>query len=66
MRAVVFDIDGTLSDASHRLHHVTGGNRNWDAFFTEMAADPVVEPIRDLRATVAACQNRVLERRAKQ
>jgi hypothetical protein len=48
MRAVIFDIDGTLADASHRLHHVTGGNRNWDAFFAAMGDDPVVEPIRDL------------------
>jgi len=48
MRAVIFDIDGTLADASHRLHHVTGSNRNWDAFFAAMGDDPVVEPIRDL------------------
>lgn len=48
MRTVIFDLDGTLSDATHRLHHVTGGNRNWDAFFAGMGDDPVVEPIRDL------------------
>jgi predicted kinase len=48
MRAVIFDIDGTLSDPTHRLHHVTGDNRNWDAFFGEMGADPIHEPIRKL------------------
>jgi predicted kinase len=47
-RAVLFDIDGTLADASHRLHHIQNGSRNWDAFFTEAANDPVIEPIREL------------------
>lgn len=48
MRCVIFDIDGTLADASHRLHHVRGGKRDWSAFFAAMGDDPVVEPIRDL------------------
>lgn len=30
-RAIICDIDGTLSDPTHRLHHVTGGKKNWDA-----------------------------------
>lgn len=47
-RAVIFDIDGTLADATHRLHHIQNGSRNWDAFFAEAANDPVIEPIRDL------------------
>jgi predicted kinase len=36
---IVFDIDGTLSDPSHRLHHVTNGKRDWDAFFAGMGED---------------------------
>ncbi len=51
MQAVIFDIDGTLADASHRLHYVTGGNRNWDAFFGAMCKDLLVVPIRDLLMT---------------
>ncbi|MDY3551487.1 AAA family ATPase [Gemmata sp. JC717] len=47
-KAVIFDIDGTLADATHRLHHIQNGSRNWDAFFAEAAKDPVIEPIRDL------------------
>lgn len=47
-RAVIFDIDGTLADASHRLHHITGGKRDWDAFFGTMGDDTPVEPICDL------------------
>jgi hypothetical protein len=31
---VVVDLDGTLADCSHRLHHIKGrGRKNWDAFF---------------------------------
>lgn len=48
MRAVIFDIDGTLSDPEHRLHHITGDRRDWDAFFAAMGNDGLHEPIRDL------------------
>jgi hypothetical protein len=43
--AIIFDIDGTLSDVTHRRHHVTNGNRDWDAFFGAMGDDPVVEDV---------------------
>ncbi len=29
---IVFDIDGTLADLSHRLHYITGEHKDWDAF----------------------------------
>ena len=48
MKTVIFDIDGTLADASHRLHWVTGGKRDWPAFFAAMNRDTVVAPIREL------------------
>ena len=30
----VFDLDGTLADVRHRLHHIEGRRRDWDAFFS--------------------------------
>jgi predicted kinase len=51
-KAIVFDIDGTLSNLSHRLHHIQGGNRNWDAFFAAVDADTVNEPVRWLHSLV--------------
>ena len=39
MSFYVFDLDNTISDPSHRLHHVKNGNHNWDAFFTECVDD---------------------------
>ena len=37
--AVIFDIDGTLADCEHRRHHVAGKKKNFDAFYSAMAAD---------------------------
>lgn len=45
MKAVIVDIDGTLSDATHRLHHITGGQKDWDAFFEAMVHDGCHEAI---------------------
>ena len=44
MRAVLFDIDGTLADCEHRRAHLP----NWGKFFGEMHLDPVIEPIATL------------------
>lgn len=52
-KTVIFDLDGTLADAAHRLHHIQNGSRNWDAFFAGCVDDPVIEPIRDLANLVA-------------
>lgn len=39
-RFIVCDIDGTIADASHRVHHVKGdGPKNWKGFFAEMDKD---------------------------
>jgi predicted kinase len=52
-KAVIFDIDGTLADLTHRLHHIQNGSRNWDGFFAECGNDTVIEPIRDLAVLIA-------------
>jgi phosphoglycolate phosphatase-like HAD superfamily hydrolase len=38
----VIDLDGVLADVRHRLHHLTGQPRNWEAFFAGISADPVL------------------------
>lgn len=48
MDAVICDIDGTLSDPTHRLHLVKDKPYNWPAFFDAMGDDGLHEPIRDL------------------
>lgn len=43
--AIIVDMDGTLSDCSHRLHFVNTKPRNYDAFEAGCHADPVNEAV---------------------
>ena len=43
--AVVFDIDGVLSDAAGRQHFLEWGRRDWDAFFDACGEDPLVTEV---------------------
>lgn len=36
----VFDVDGVLADVRHRLRHLEGRRKDWDAFFAAAADDP--------------------------
>jgi phosphoglycolate phosphatase-like HAD superfamily hydrolase len=46
--AIIFDIDGTLSDVSHRRHFVENGNQQWDLFFKAITGDEPIKPIVNL------------------
>ncbi len=53
---VIVDIDGTIADVRHRLHHIKGPKKkNWKAFFEAMDRDtpirPVIERVRELART---------------
>lgn len=49
MKAIICDLDGTLADCRHRLHHVLpGGPMNWTAFHDELHLDPVIEPVKKI------------------
>lgn len=37
---VLVDIDGTLSNPTHRLHHITGPKKDWTSFYRECGHDP--------------------------
>jgi phosphoglycolate phosphatase-like HAD superfamily hydrolase len=49
---VLVDMDGTLADVSHRLHHIRGPHKDWERFFRLMNEDPpsqvVVHWVRNL------------------
>jgi hypothetical protein len=36
----VVDIDGVVADVRHRLHHLEGRRKDWDAFFAAAVDDP--------------------------
>ena len=50
---VVFDIDGTLADNHHRVHHVKSKPKNWPAYDAAIPDDtaiwPMAETFRALR-----------------
>jgi len=48
----IFDIDGTIADGSHRLHHIQTEPKDWDTFFSKVDRDVpiahVIQLARDL------------------
>ncbi len=52
---IIFDIDGTLTNNTHRLHYITGGEKkkNWEGFRSAMEEDepngPVVTLLRAMK-----------------
>jgi hypothetical protein len=46
--AVVVDLDGVLSDAAQRQHHLEAPRQDWSAFFEAAGHDPVIDEMRVL------------------
>ena len=44
-KAVIFDIDGTLANCDHRIHHIKKNPKDWDGFFSDMKKDSLNEGI---------------------
>lgn len=42
---IICDIDGTVADCTHRLHHVTGDKKDWDAFYAGVEDDSVIDAV---------------------
>ncbi|MDD4975138.1 MAG: HAD family acid phosphatase [Bacteriovorax sp.] len=39
IKAILVDLDGTLCDVGHRVHHVQGSNKDWKSFNELMVDD---------------------------
>jgi predicted kinase len=53
---IIIDLDGTLCNLDHRLHHIQGeGKKNWKGFFNDLDKDTIYEDtlavINSLKAT---------------
>jgi phosphoglycolate phosphatase-like HAD superfamily hydrolase len=48
MKCYLFDLDGTLCDITHRLHHIQKEPKDWPAFFDACVDDAPIEHIIDL------------------
>lgn len=53
---VVFDLDGTLADISHRLHFILGETKDWDAFYAACVDDKPKAAI--IETMIAFCEGR--------
>ncbi|MCF8059028.1 MAG: hypothetical protein K9K67_07015 [Bacteriovoracaceae bacterium] len=47
-KAIIVDIDGTLADVEHRVHHVTKNPKDWHAFHKNLVNDTPQVWCRDL------------------
>jgi hypothetical protein len=53
---IIVDIDGTLADCTHRLHHIQKEPKDWDAFFAACGDDAPIKPMLDLILTLRSCE----------
>ena len=44
----IVDIDGTVADASHRVHHIKTSPKDWDAFFGAAMHDKPIKALQTL------------------
>lgn len=54
MDCYIFDIDGTLANGEHRVHHLAGKPKRWDLYNAAMAADTVHEHVATLCRQLSA------------
>lgn len=57
IRAIVFDIDGTLADITHRLHFIQKTPKDWEGFFSSMLDDKPIAPVRLVCESLLALKN---------
>ena len=56
---VVFDLDGTLADIRHRLHHIKEGKPDWDAFYAACDKDTPMEYMMEVLVALQQYQHHV-------
>lgn len=45
---IIFDLDGTLANGDHRVHHILKQPKDWRSFFAECERDKPIQPIIDV------------------
>lgn len=54
----IFDIDGTLANGEHRVHHIVrsdGKPKDWDNYFAAMRDDTPITPLFRLANALSVC-----------
>ena len=57
---IIFDMDGTLADITHRRHYVESKPKNWDAFYRAMINDKPVEAVSMVAQLLKAAGHRII------
>jgi phosphoglycolate phosphatase-like HAD superfamily hydrolase len=57
---IVFDLDGTLANIEHRLHHVRSKPKNWAAFDAGIPNDKVNLPVAEAFHSLSAARNTIV------
>lgn len=57
---VIFDIDGTLADCTHRRHYVVSHPKNWKAFFATVEHDTLIKPVAQLLRALLSSGHKVI------
>jgi hypothetical protein len=42
---VLCDLDGTIANIEHRLHHIRGAEKDWDKFFEACSGDSPIDDV---------------------
>lgn len=58
---IVFDLDGTLADATHREHFINGETKDWDAFFEACDGDRPIRHTLHVLRSLAVMPGNVVE-----
>lgn len=51
---VVFDLDGTLCNVEHRMHHIAGPTKDWEAFYRACSGDTPILPVVHIAQALSA------------
>lgn len=54
MKTYIFDIDGTIANTDHRVHHLNGDKKNWKGWYKEAHNDVPYWEIVDIMAMAYA------------
>ena len=57
---VIFDLDGVISDASHRQHFLRGTKKDWDGFFSACSDDPPISSGLELTKIINKLQGLII------
>jgi phosphoglycolate phosphatase-like HAD superfamily hydrolase len=57
---IIFDMDGTLADVTHRRHFVEMKPKNWDSFYAGMIVDTPIQPVVMMAQLLKSAGHRII------